>query len=282
MELEKEAKYVKGLKGVRKAAKNLLKKEAKLEDWEGFQGLQDASKLEKAVNAGGGALVGGVPAFFVGALKGGVARPLLYGAGGAGLGALYALSALSDKKDLEYAIKKRKEEKEKTAGVNMIGLNKLANAEDDKGQEMDSKSAPMLQEMGQFGLAKAKAEKSKGMSGEESDKSNVLAEETKQALEKEAMGIARAGAKAIKSPKYKVNEVMKATPPSKRDDVLRELRKSKQEKTAGKIGDFMKKLLSGKKYPTTLKDMNKAPASGMLGQVRAGQKVRSAKAKKKK
>lgn len=40
--------------------------------------------------------------------------------------------------------------------------------------------------------------------------------------------IASKGASLIKSPKYKVNEVMKAAPKNKRDDILRELRKSKK------------------------------------------------------
>ena len=63
---------------------------------------------------------------------------------------------------------------------------------------------------------------------ESAETTNLLAEKTKQSLEKKAMGLAKAHAKAIKSPKYKVNEVMKKTPKSKRDDVLRELRKSKR------------------------------------------------------
>jgi hypothetical protein len=88
---------------------------------------------------------------------------------------------------------------EKTAGVNVIGLRKFAekieNSENEKGEHLDSKNAPMMQEMGQLGLAKAKAEKYKGVAGESKDKSNVLAEETKQSLEKEATGLAKVAKK---------------------------------------------------------------------------------------
>lgn len=72
----------------------------------------------------------------------------------------------------------------------MIGLNKIAKKDEtdgkvEKGEKLDSKNAPMLQEMGMLGLAKRKAEKKgKGATNEEKeDDSNLLAEETRQSGE---------------------------------------------------------------------------------------------------